>query len=324
MPTIADFSDSPKYSIKTVCNQTGIRAVTLRAWERRHEVLSPFRSDNRYRLYSDRDIAILRWIKHRVDSGISISRAVQELRNLENKGIFPEAVPSLTIPVEQKSTPSHTPAELARMLHDALVKHNESLAGEIFHEMHASYDILTVITQIILPCLVAIGEDWYNGKIRITTEHFASAYIRGRLLTVFQSYPTRRAASYVMVGCAPTEQHEIGALMVAVLLRHKGMRVEFLGPDIPIEDMVDYASDEKPRLIILTASMEPAALEMASAQSQLGKLMNAPLFAYGGAAFVHKPSLRSKIPGIYLGDTLEEAMENTSKLFEKAPQTARK
>ena len=63
MTTLVDFSEEPKYTIKAVCGQTGIRAVTLRAWERRHELLNPHRSENRYRLYSERDVAILRWIK---------------------------------------------------------------------------------------------------------------------------------------------------------------------------------------------------------------------------------------------------------------------
>ena len=75
MANIADIADDPKYTIKTVSTQTGIRPVTLRAWERRHAVLSPHRSENRYRLYSDRDVAILRWLKNRIDGGISISNA---------------------------------------------------------------------------------------------------------------------------------------------------------------------------------------------------------------------------------------------------------
>lgn len=62
MTTINDFSEEPRYTIKSVSVQTGIRPVTLRAWERRHDLLSPHRSENRYRLYSERDIAILRWI----------------------------------------------------------------------------------------------------------------------------------------------------------------------------------------------------------------------------------------------------------------------
>jgi hypothetical protein len=43
MATIEDLPDDPKYTIKSVSTQTGIRPVTLRAWERRYELLSPHR-----------------------------------------------------------------------------------------------------------------------------------------------------------------------------------------------------------------------------------------------------------------------------------------
>jgi MerR family transcriptional regulator, light-induced transcriptional regulator len=93
MTTIVDLPDEPKFTIKAVASQTGIRPVTLRAWERRHEVLTPHRADNRYRLYSERDVAILRWLKSRVDGGISISNAVSELRSLSSINAWPEAIP---------------------------------------------------------------------------------------------------------------------------------------------------------------------------------------------------------------------------------------
>ena len=93
MTTIVDLSDEPKFTIKAVANQTGIRPVTLRAWERRNEVLAPHRAENHYRLYSERDIAILRWLKFRVDEGASISNAINELRAMASKNIWPEAIP---------------------------------------------------------------------------------------------------------------------------------------------------------------------------------------------------------------------------------------
>jgi len=116
MATIIDYSEEPKFTIKTVFAQTGIRPVTLRAWERRYEVLNPHRSDNRYRLYSERDVAILRWIKSRVDNDISISSAVQELRAMLKTGIFPEAIPTgpTTLPVQRDTPPASTPGNSTR------------------------------------------------------------------------------------------------------------------------------------------------------------------------------------------------------------------
>ncbi len=296
MNTILDFSDEPRYTIKTVCTQTGIRAVTLRAWERRHAVLVPHRSDNRYRLYSERDVAILRWVKNRVDNGIAISSAVNELKSMQRNGIYPEAIPSgpFTRPI-QRTTP---PEGFATQLFEALIHHDEAKAGDLLREAQTLFDLNAIYMEIITPALSQIGEAWYRGEIRVTTEHFASSFIRGKLLGMLQAYPTRRSAPYIMLGAAPTEQHEIGSLMMAVLLRSNGFRVEYLGPDIPLEDLQDYASYEHPDLIILTASLEPAAMELIRFQDKLSKLRPVPLFAYGGRIFDLKPDLRKRVPGI--------------------------
>jgi len=56
-----------------------------------------------------------------------------------------------------------------------------------------------------------------------------------------QTFPCRRSSNHILVGCAPNEQHEVGALMFAVLLRSMCYQVEYLGPDVPLDDLVDYA-----------------------------------------------------------------------------------
>lgn len=320
MSTIIDFSDEPKYTIKSVCAQTGIRAVTLRAWERRHEVLNPHRSENRYRLYSERDIAVLRWIKNRVDSGISISSAVSELKSLSRTGLWPEAIPS--VPTALPTTRTTPPSQYASKLFQALIRHNESQAGDLLREAHASLDLTTVCMEIITPALTDIGEAWYRGEIRVTTEHFASSFIRGKLLSMLQAYPTRRSSPYIMLGAGPTEQHEIGSLMMAVLLRSNGFRIEYLGPDIPLEDLADYASYEHPDMIILTASLEPAAMELVHFKDKLSKLRPVPVFAYAGRIFDNKPDLRRKIPGLYLGRHMDEAISTIRAMLPKGKITS--
>ena len=84
-PELKRYSDFPLYNTKAVVQQTGIPAPTLRAWERRYTFLSPGRADNSYRLYSERDIAIIRWLKARVDAGMSISQAIALFRHLDEK-----------------------------------------------------------------------------------------------------------------------------------------------------------------------------------------------------------------------------------------------
>ena len=320
MTSISDFSDDPKYTIKAVSAQTGIRPVTLRAWERRHEVLTPHRSDNRYRLYSERDVAILRWIKSRIDNGITISNAIVELRTMTRNGVWPDAVP--TGPSIIPTSSANPPSLYADQLYRALIRHDEVEAGDLLREVLSSFDLRTICIDVLTPCLVAIGEAWYRGDIRVTTEHFASAYLRGKLLTLLQAYPARRGAPYILIGGAPTEQHEIGSLMMAVMLRSEGFRVEYLGPDIPLEDLVDYARYEKPAMIVLSATMESSALELKRMQEKVNRLRPTPLFGYGGQAFNLKPELRSQIAGQFLGESMGAALDRIHEILSNAKKPA--
>lgn len=319
MSSIAEFSNDPKFTIKAVSIQTGIRPVTLRAWERRHEVLDPQRGDNRYRLYSERDVAILRWLKNRIDSGISISVAVHEFKHMTGNNIWPDAVPTAPVMISKK--PNRAPDTLVKPLYQALIRHDEASADSLMQEIQAEFDLYTLCVDILTPALKEIGEAWYRGEIRITTEHFASTYLRGKLLSILQSYPARRHTPYIMIGGAPTEQHEIGGLMMALLLRSEGYRVEYLGPDLPLEDLADYARYEKPTLIVLCASTEATALEMKHFDRMLSKLRPTPLFGYGGEAFNRKSNLREQIPGIFLGETIGEGLEEIKALLKTVEKT---
>ena len=308
-----DISDEPKFNIKAVCTQTGIRSVTLRAWERRYELLTPHRAGNRYRQYSERDVAILHWIKKRVDGGVAISSAANELRAMLRAGIYPE--PTGFGPTPKVSQPALPPSKTVSRLYKALVGHDEGAAGDVFREAQVSFSLLDLFQMIVIPVMVEIGEGWFRGSIRIATEHFASSFIRGKLLEMFQSAPSRRGSAPILVGCGPGEYHELGSLMFAVLLRSAGFQVEYLGADIPLQDLADYAKSERPALINLSASLEETALELAGMQDKLSGLRPAPLFAYSGAAFVTNPALRKKVRGFYLGDSLEAGVAAVRSLF---------
>lgn len=82
-PELERFPDIPIFNTKAVVQQTNVPAPTLRAWERRYTILSPERAGNAYRLYSERDVATIRWLKERVDTGMAISQAIALLRHLE-------------------------------------------------------------------------------------------------------------------------------------------------------------------------------------------------------------------------------------------------
>ncbi len=69
--------NTPLYNLKAVINEVGLNPATLRAWERRYDLLKPRRSPGGHRLYSRQDIEMLKWLIERQEEGLSISSAVE-------------------------------------------------------------------------------------------------------------------------------------------------------------------------------------------------------------------------------------------------------
>ena len=107
-PDLERYPDIPIFNTKAVVQLTNVPAPTLRAWERRYTILSPERAGNDYRLYSERDVATIRWLKERVDAGMSISQSIvllrhlsaeyQQLRDAEHAATGGEPVFHVTLP----------------------------------------------------------------------------------------------------------------------------------------------------------------------------------------------------------------------------------
>ena len=309
MPTLADLPDTPKFRIASVCAQTGIQPVTLRAWERRYTFLRPRRTGSNYRLYSERDVALLRWLKQQVDVGLPIGQLAADVQERRRNGRWPEL--SSGRPKVENAEP---PLAWAARLYAALTTHAEQTARQLLDEADTVFDIATICTDILTPCLVQIGVAWERGEVRIATEHFASSFLRGRLLAHFLATPVKRSAARILVGTAPGELHDIGSLMFALLLRRDGHQVEFLGPDVPVEDLLAYAHETHPTVICLAASLPEAAQGLRHVNEGLAGMRPRPRFGFGGAAFVRHPELQAAIPGIFLGETVLEARATVRKL----------
>jgi DNA-binding transcriptional MerR regulator len=289
-----------------VAAQTGILPVTLRAWERRYRLLKPKRTAGNYRLYSDREIALLRWVRSRMEAGQTISRVVEEFQAMRRAGQWPEVPATL---YGDPVTPSAIPAPIyARRLYAALTAMDEQQAKELLGETRARFDLAAVCLDIIQPCLYEIGEAWYRGEVRIATEHFASQFLRGHLLTMFQALPMRHSAPRIVVGCAPNEFHDIGSLILALFLRQLSYQVEFFGANVHLGDLANYARDVRPSLICLSATTEAAARGLRQLDARLAGMRPRPRFAFGGQIFNLKPNLRTIVPGLFLGEDVRQAV----------------
>jgi DNA-binding transcriptional MerR regulator/methylmalonyl-CoA mutase cobalamin-binding subunit len=321
---LGDYTTTPLYNIKAVVQSTDISSSTLRAWERRYNMVSPQRSDSGYRLYSDRDIAVIRWLKAQVDAGMSISQAVAWLeRLLERAGSQEEAVlpfsGEVVTPAVQQAVKRNRARDFATLqqeLVNALLDYDEVVAEQALSEAFALYPIEQVGEELIVPVLVKIGDLWHSGDITVTTEHFASNYLMQRLMALLRVGNNVVGGPVIWVGCAPNELHEIGALLLTIYLRRTGYHVQYLGRNLPVDDLVREAQRQHPNMIAFSASsMEAATGLQRMTQALVAIDSPRPIVGYGGRIFNMQPELRRDIAGVFLGETAQEAVGMISELL---------
>ena len=293
---------TPLYTIRTVVQVTGVTPATLRAWERRYGVLAPGRSEGGYRLYSEHDIATLLWLKNQVDAGVAISRAAAILDLHHQAGDEPELEMSLDalhgaprgMPVDEARGKDVIVADLLV----ALLAFQEAAAEAVLGEAFALFPVETVAEEIVAPTLAEIGERWHRAEATIVQEHFATAFLRRRLTSLFQAYDQPAAGPLAIVGSAPAEWHDVGTLLVALALRRHGWRVIYLGQNVPADHLVQEIERLLPNLVCMSATTKESAMALVPLAQAMKKLKGLHTrLAVGGRAFKQHPELHDLFPG---------------------------
>ncbi len=310
------FSNKPTYNLKAVLEITGIKADALRAWERRYGLPEPQRSSGKQRLYSQKDIEIIKWLIARQDEGLRISQAVESWKTLQLSGLDPlDDTPILKHIVKENATVdlSGNMDELRDLWIMACITYNESLAEDILNQAFALSPVAVVCTQLLQKGLREMGEKWYHGEISAQQEHFASALCVRRLEALISATPRPQRTESIFMGCAPREWHTLPVLMMNLLLRRRGINIIYLGANTPSEQLVDTVQRLAPQLVILSAQQLSSAVGL----REVFSVLNDQGFnlAYGGLIFNRIPALRRFIPAHFLGEEILQSIENSEALL---------
>jgi len=303
-------SQTPTYNIKVVLNQTGIAADTLRAWERRYGLPVPQRTQGGHRLYSDRDIATIKWLMDRQSEGLSISRAVDLWNEKIDSGSDPLADSAEATSASPLSVPS-APADstLASLRSDwikACTDFNEAIAEQILNQAFSLFPIEAVCAEVIQKGMSDIGELWYENKLSVQQEHFASGLAMRRLDALLSAAPIPTRKETILVGCPANEWHTFTPLLISLFLRRRGFKVIYLGANVPADRFVETVKDTKADLVLLVAQQLTSA---ATLQQTANALVNKKIpVSFGGRIFNLRPTLKEYIPGYFLGKDVGSAL----------------
>ena len=241
------------YRIHVAAELSGVRVELIRAWERRYGVLAPRRTPSGYRVYTDRDVALLRRLKQLTEEGVSISEAATMLPQLLEEL---DTAPPAPEPVSQASATSLTAWRDEALA--AAVALDQRRVSQVLNEVLAALTPLKAYEQVLVPLQREVGERWHAGAFSVAQEHLVTQEVRARLISLLHAAPDR-GRRRVVLACFPDEQHEIGLLGAALRMRHAGLSVVLLGQRTPAAEAGRVARRLKADLVGLSAVMDPGA-----------------------------------------------------------------
>jgi DNA-binding transcriptional MerR regulator len=308
-------NDEPLYNIGVVTRMTGISMATLRAWERRYNFPDSSRTSGGHRLYTENDVRRLRWVRDRIDEGMGTARAVHALHHMEAQGQLIQTESSAAVKEPAREGLSGL-EKLQQQLTRYLLEKNLEKADQTLGEALATFSPEDLILHMIAPCMNDIGEAWEENDTSVATEHFATNFLRQRLLMWMVNGPPPQSRPPIVLACAPGEWHEGSLLILGALLRRRRWPVAYLGQSVPLSDLATFVKDIRPQMVIDVAMLESTAAQLAEWPQWLPQVAQSgkPVFGYGGRIYTQNPEWRLRTAGIFLGETLVEGLHTVESL----------
>ena len=258
------------YKIRDLEILSGIKAHTIRMWEKRYGLLNPQRTDTKIRTYSDQELLLLLNISLLYKKGYKISHIAQmnpeqlmeTSRSLQENGFEDSATEQLIVSVLQL---------------------DEHLFQKIFSELSKKDNLSTVFSNTIIPFLKRIGVMWIVGTITPAQEHFMSNLIRQKIIAAIDALPIPSSSQKRIILYLPEhEWHEISLLVYHYHLRQLGFNSIYLGQALPFDALVKIIHSLQPKVVVSSWLTAVDQKELLAHFSQLQSELKDTRIAAGG------------------------------------------
>ncbi len=236
-----------KYSIKELEKLSGIKAHTIRIWEKRHHIIRPERTDTNIRYYSDEDLKKIINISLLNNNGIKISK----IANLSSNELVKKV---------QELSEVHNGADVhIDQLIIAMIDLEEDMFEKIMADLVLKFGFEKTILTIIYPFLEKIGVLWHTHHITPAQEHFISILIRQKIIVAIDALPVAlKSHTRVLLYLPEQELHELGLLFYHYIVKKAGFRTFYLGQMVPYDDLISVCKTHKPQVLITSITNSPA------------------------------------------------------------------
>ena len=235
----------PRYPIRAVARLTGLSVDSLRAWERRHHVVTPIR-DERGRLYSGADVKRLQLLAAAVERGHAIGR-LSALTDTELEAMI--AAP--TAPrVLDDAHGSGADVALGTLL-AALQAFDAAAVERELNRLSLALKPRDLVHRVLFRFLKQVGDEWHANRLNIAQEHLLSGAVRSLLGAMVRLYSKEDVSRRLLFATPSGERHEFGILAAAMLAAAGGLGVVYVGADVPARLIVDSAARSGVDVVVL-------------------------------------------------------------------------
>lgn len=219
------------FSIKDLENLSGIKAHTIRIWEKRYNILEPMRTNTNIRLYDIENLQKLLNITLLHSHGYKISKISK---------FPPDKIPQLVREIiSDKSAKNHA----INAFKMAMMNFDQTLFFNTYNTLLSEKSFKEVFTEIFIPLMNEIGLLWQTGTISPSHEHFITYLIRQKLLSNIEKLQLLEPANKdkVFILYLPhNEIHELGLIYLNYEILFHGYKTIYLGQSIPMENLKDF------------------------------------------------------------------------------------
>lgn len=223
------------YSIKELEKLSGIKAHTIRIWEKRYNLIEPHRTNTNIRYYTDEDLKKILNVAVLNRQGIKISN-IAKLNDLELKE-----------EIIRVSRTHHSNDTVIDSLVIAMVDLDDYKLEAIIEKSISNIGFKSTVTDVLYPFLEKVGILWQSGDIYPAQEHFISNLLRQKIISATDRLPgtfNPKAKKFLLL-LPEGEWHEIALLFAQYLLREANHEVVYLGQSVPYSDVLAIGAAKK-------------------------------------------------------------------------------
>ena len=238
------------FSIKNLEHLSGIKAHTIRIWEKRYNLFEPERTNTNIRLYNLENLQKLLNVTLLYNNGHKISKiAILSPQEIN------ENVHKLTI----NKNADDWSIGLFKL---AMINFDQRLFSKTFNDLLQQFSFSEVFKNVFIPLMNELGVLWQTNSISPSHEHFITSLVKQKIHAMceeLQQKSTRRTDRKFVLFLPDNEIHELGLLYLQYEVLNNGFECVFLGQSVPIKSLSNLIDIGEPITFISYFTIEPIA-----------------------------------------------------------------